>query len=100
MCASPRWVSERNTDGGAGQIHAALFQQGLGAPVGTILAGPKDFISQARRYRKALGGGMRQAGIIAAAGKVALLQMSGRLEEDHHNAKTFARGEPCRLIKI
>lgn len=43
---------------------------------------------------------MRQAGIIAAAGKVALLQMSGRLEEDHHNAKTFARGEPCRLIKI
>ncbi|TNN03211.1 hypothetical protein fugu_000240 [Takifugu bimaculatus] len=70
---------------------SVCLSKGLGAPVGTILAGPKAFISQARRYRKALGGGMRQAGIIAAAGKVALLEMSGRLEEDHHNARTFAQ---------
>lgn len=58
-----------------------------------MLAGPRDFISQAVRCRKALGGGMRQAGILAAAGKIALLDMAGRLEEDHHNAKTFAQGE-------
>lgn len=68
--------------------------------MGTILAGPKDFIVQATRYRKALGGGMRQAGILAAAGKVALLEMSGRLEEDHRNAKTFAQGEQRMFIKI
>lgn len=68
--------------------------------MGTILAGPKDFIFQATRYRKALGGGMRQAGILAAAGKVALLEMSGRLEEDHLNAKTFAHGEQCTFVKM
>lgn len=65
----------------------------MGAPVGTMLAGPKDFISRAVRCRKALGGGMRQAGILAAAGKLSLLEMVGRLEEDHLNAKTFAQGE-------
>uniref|UniRef100_H3BWL2 Threonine aldolase 1 n=1 Tax=Tetraodon nigroviridis TaxID=99883 RepID=H3BWL2_TETNG len=68
------------------------LSKGLGAPVGSMLAGPREFIAQALRYRKALGGGMRQAGILAAAGKVALLEMSGRLEEDHHNARTFAQG--------
>lgn len=57
-----------------------------------MLAGPRDFISQAVRCRKALGGGMRQAGILAAAGKMSLLEMVGRLEEDHRNAKTFAQG--------
>lgn len=67
--------------------------QGLGAPVGTMLAGPRDFISRALRCRKALGGGMRQIGILAAAGKLALGEMVDRLEEDHRNAKTFARGE-------
>lgn len=67
--------------------------QGLGAPVGTVLAGPKDFISRAVRCRKALGGGMRQAGILAAAGKLSLQNMIGRLEEDHGNAKMFAQGE-------
>lgn len=67
--------------------------QGLGAPVGSMLAGPQDFVSRAVRCRKALGGGMRQAGIIAAAGKLALQEMVGRLVEDHRNAKTFAQGE-------
>ncbi|XP_034564621.1 probable low-specificity L-threonine aldolase 2 [Notolabrus celidotus] len=67
------------------------LSKGLGAPVGTMLAGPKDFISQAIQWRQALGGGMLQAGVLAAAGKVALLEMAGRLEEDHHNARTFAQ---------
>ncbi|KAM8837214.1 threonine aldolase 1 [Spinachia spinachia] len=70
---------------------SVCLSKGLGAPVGTILAGPRDFISQAVRCRKALGGGMRQAGILAAAGKLALLEMVERLEEDHRNAKTFAQ---------
>lgn len=58
-----------------------------------MLAGPRDFISRAVRCRKALGGGLRQSGILAAAGKLSLLEMIGRLEEDHRNAKTFAQGE-------
>nr|XP_033466847.1 probable low-specificity L-threonine aldolase 2 [Epinephelus lanceolatus] len=70
---------------------SVCLSKGLGAPVGTMLAGPKDFISRALRCRKALGGGMRQAGILAAAGKLSLLEMVGRLEEDHRNAKTFAQ---------
>ena len=69
-----------------------IDRQGLGAPIGSILAGPQDFISRAVRCRKALGGGMRQAGIVAAAGKLALTEMVDRMEEDHRNAKTFARG--------
>ncbi|XP_072312584.1 threonine aldolase 1 [Eucyclogobius newberryi] len=67
------------------------LSKGLGSPVGSILAGPSEFISRAVRCRKALGGGMRQAGILAAAGKVSLLKMVDRLEEDHRNARTFAR---------
>ncbi|XP_010747733.3 threonine aldolase 1 [Larimichthys crocea] len=70
---------------------SVCLSKGLGSPVGTMLAGPRDFISQAVRCRKALGGGMRQAGILAAAGKMSLLEMVGRLEEDHRNAKTFAQ---------
>ncbi|XP_030018863.1 threonine aldolase 1 [Sphaeramia orbicularis] len=70
---------------------SVCLSKGLGAPVGTMLGGPSDFISRAVRCRKALGGGMRQAGILAAAGKVALETMVGRLEEDHHNARTFAQ---------
>ncbi|XP_061913165.1 threonine aldolase 1 [Entelurus aequoreus] len=69
---------------------SVCLSKGLGAPVGTMLAGPKDFISRALRCRKALGGGMRQAGVLAAAGKLSLLEMVGRLQEDHNEAKTFA----------
>lgn len=68
--------------------------------MGAVLAGPRDFISQAVRCRKALGGGMRQAGILAAAGKLALLEMVDRLEEDHRNAKTFAQGEKLMFQKV
>ncbi|XP_022045584.2 threonine aldolase 1 [Acanthochromis polyacanthus] len=70
---------------------SACLSKGLGAPVGSMLAGPRDFISKALRCRKALGGGTRQAGILAAAGKISLQDMVGRLVEDHHNARTFAQ---------
>ncbi|MGH9797842.1 MAG: threonine aldolase family protein [Candidatus Polarisedimenticolia bacterium] len=66
------------------------LSKGLGAPVGSILAGPRDFIGEALRVRKRLGGGMRQAGILAAAGLIALQQQVARLEEDHANARRLA----------
>lgn len=66
------------------------LSKGLCAPVGSLLVGPRDFITKARRYRKMLGGGMRQAGIIAAAGIVAIKTMTERLVEDHYNARKLA----------
>ena len=66
------------------------LSKGLAAPVGSILAGSKKFIEKARKGRKLMGGGMRQAGILAAAGIVALEKMIDRLEEDHENAKLLA----------
>ncbi len=66
------------------------LSKGLGAPVGSLLVGSRAFIEQARKYRKALGGGMRQAGILAAAGLIALEKMPARLHEDHANAKFLA----------
>ena len=66
------------------------LSKGLCAPVGSMLAGSKDFIDRARRRRKIMGGGMRQAGILAAAGIIALRDMSGRLAEDHEKARYMA----------
>ncbi len=66
------------------------LSKGLCAPVGSMLAGSAELIAQARIYRKALGGGMRQAGILAAAGLIALQEMPKRLHEDHANAKLLA----------
>jgi threonine aldolase len=67
------------------------LSKGLSCPVGSLVAGPKDFISKARKFRKMLGGGMRQAGIIAIFGLVALeMKWIQRLEEDHKNAKLLA----------
>ena len=66
--------------------------QGLGAPVGSLLCGPAELVRKARRWRKVLGGGMRQAGVIAAAGQVALEQNVGRLAVDHANAARLAEG--------
>lgn len=66
------------------------LSKGLAAPVGSMLVGPRDFIAEARRNRKMVGGGMRQAGILAAAGIVALETMVTRLAEDHANAKYLA----------
>lgn len=68
------------------------LSKGLGAPVGSILLGKKDFISEARIWRKRFGGGMRQAGILAAAGLVALEESPKRLHIDHENAKILAEG--------
>lgn len=68
------------------------LSKGLSAPVGSVVAGPYELVEKARKYRKMLGGGMRQAGIIAAPGTIALTKMVDRLEEDHKNAKILARG--------
>src|SRR5207302_545111 len=66
------------------------LSKGLGAPVGSMLVGRSSFIDQARSFRKALGGGMRQAGVLAAAGLIAIEQMPKRLHEDHANAMFVA----------
>lgn len=68
------------------------LSKGLAAPVGSVLCGTREFINTARRARKILGGGMRQAGILAAAGIVALNEMVARLKDDHDNAKVLAKG--------
>ncbi len=68
------------------------FSKGLAAPVGSVLCGPADFIRRARRARKVVGGGMRQAGVLAATAIVALETMVDRLAEDHANARRLAEG--------
>jgi threonine aldolase len=71
---------------------AFCLSKGLACPVGSVLCGSAQFVQRARRYRKMVGGGMRQAGIIAAAGIVALETMIDRLREDHDNARVLAEG--------
>ncbi len=75
-------------------VDSVMFclSKGLAAPVGSLLVGSRAFIAEARRYRKLLGGGMRQAGVLAAAGLVALEMMIDRLAEDHANARRLAEG--------
>lgn len=75
-------------------VDSVMFclSKGLSAPIGSILAGSKEFIQKARKNRKLLGGGMRQAGILAAAGIIALEKMIERLEEDHRNARALGEG--------
>ena len=68
------------------------LSKGLSCPVGSVLVGDKEFIDRARKNRKVLGGGMRQAGIIAAPGIIAITKMVDRLREDHDNAKRLAVG--------
>ncbi|MBC8497551.1 low-specificity L-threonine aldolase [Candidatus Bathyarchaeota archaeon] len=68
------------------------LSKGLAAPVGSIVAGPEGLMKKARKYRKMLGGGMRQAGIIAAPGIIALTKMVDRLADDHENARILAEG--------
>ena len=70
----------------------ACLSKGLSAPVGSLVAGTKEFVAEARKVRKTLGGAMRQAGILAAAGLVALEQMRGRLIDDHRRARRLAEG--------
>ncbi|XP_044759593.1 probable low-specificity L-threonine aldolase 2 [Coccinella septempunctata] len=76
------------------------LSKGLGAPVGSILAGSKNFIAKANRVRKVLGGGWRQAGFLAAAGLVAIDKMISRLEEDHKHAAKIARAINATGSKI
>ena len=71
---------------------SSCLSKGLGAPAGTVLLGRKEFVQKARRARKILGGGMRQAGVIAAAGLYALENNVERLKTDHDNAERLARG--------
>ena len=68
------------------------LSKGLAAPVGSLVVGTNDFIQQAKRLRKVLGGGMRQAGILAAAGIISLTEMPKLLHLDHQNAKLLAEG--------
>ncbi len=78
----------------ARKVDSVMFclSKGLGAPVGSLIAGSKAFIEKARIYRKMFGGGMRQAGIVAAAGLIALEKSPARLHVDHENAKRLAEG--------
>ena len=67
------------------------LSKGLGAPIGSVVAGSRDFIKRVHRWRKMLGGGMRQVGVIAAAGLIALTESPQRLHEDHANAQMMAQ---------
>jgi len=84
-------VAPREIAAGFDSVSVCL-SKGLGAPVGSVLCGGRDFIDAARRWRKMLGGGMRQAGILAAAGSHALAHHVERLAEDHDNAERLAAG--------
>ncbi len=95
-CDGARFFNAIAADGTTAGQHGALFDsisiclsKGLGAPVGSLLLGKKDFIKQAIRRRKSFGGGMRQAGFIAAAGLYALQNNIDRLKEDHARARTI-----------
>ena len=70
---------------------SVCLSKGLGTPAGSVLVGPQDIIDRARRYRKMLGGGMRQAGVLAAAGIFALNHNVDRLNEDHQRAEELAK---------
>lgn len=78
----------------ASPVDSVMFclSKGLSAPVGSVLCGSQAFIREARRWRKTVGGGMRQAGVLAAAGLLALNEMTARLAEDHANARQLAEG--------
>lgn len=78
----------------AKNVDTVMFclSKALGAPVGSMVVGTREAMAKGRLYRKRLGGGMRQAGILAAAGLIALEEMPGRLHEDHANARLLAQG--------
>ena len=84
-------ISLRAASAGFDTLSVCL-SKGLGAPVGSVLCGPKAFIEQGKRWRKMLGGGMRQAGIVAAAGLYALEHNIERLADDHTNAANLSQG--------
>uniref|UniRef100_A0A0D6R0W4 low-specificity L-threonine aldolase n=1 Tax=Araucaria cunninghamii TaxID=56994 RepID=A0A0D6R0W4_ARACU len=71
---------------------SVCLSKGLGAPVGTVIVGSQEFITKAKKLRKTLGGGMRQVGVLCAAGLVALKDITGRLQNDHRNSRILAEG--------
>jgi threonine aldolase len=93
-------ISLRDAAAGFDTVSVCL-SKGLGAPVGSVLLGPKAFIEQGKRWRKMLGGGMRQAGVIAAAAHYALAHNVERLADDHRNAADLSAGlariEPLKV---
>jgi threonine aldolase len=89
--AAAQNISAKDLIAGVDSVMFCL-SKGLCAPVGSVLCGSKDFIAEALRQRKRVGGGMRQAGVLAAAGILALETMVDRLEEDHRNARKLADG--------
>jgi threonine aldolase len=84
-------ITEREYSGFFDSV-SVCFSKGLGAPVGSVLAGSKDLIQRARRFRKMMGGGMRQAGVIAAGALFAMRNHRARLSKDHANARLLAEG--------
>jgi threonine aldolase len=92
-------VDERTAVAGFDSVSVCL-SKGLGAPAGSILLGTRSLIADARRWRKALGGGMRQAGVLAAAGLYALANNVQRLAEDHANADYLAAGLRDAGLKV
>jgi len=92
-------VDERTIVAGFNSVSLCL-SKGLGAPAGTLLLGARDFIASAKRWRKALGGGMRQAGVLAAAGQFALEHHISRLAEDHAHAQQLAEGLSALGLKV
>lgn len=89
--AVKRGVAPREIARGFDSVSVCL-SKGLGAPVGSVLCGRRDFVKAAHRWRKMLGGGMRQAGVLAAAGRHAVAHHVARLAEDHENAALLASG--------
>lgn len=87
--AAATGIAEKDLAHGFDSVSVCL-SKGLGAPVGSLVCGPKDFITRCHRFRKMYGGGMRQVGILAAAGLHALTHHRARLVEDHANAKAMA----------
>jgi len=79
---------------------AVCLCKGLSAPLGSLLAGRKEFIDEARRIKQRMGGGMRQAGVIAAPGIIALTRMVDRLAEDHHRAETVRQALEALGVKV
>lgn len=92
-------ISEVRAVAGFDSVSVCL-SKGLGAPAGSVLLGSRDFIAQARRWRKALGGGMRQAGVLAAAGIYALEHHVPHLAQDHANAESLAAGLRAQGLRV
>jgi threonine aldolase len=92
-------IDERSAAAGFDSVSVCL-SKGLGAPAGSVLLGSRDFIAQARRWRKALGGGMRQAGVLAAAGIYALAHHVQELAQDHANAEFLAEGLRAMGLRV